>query len=117
MAFLNKAPLQTPVLLDPQPNLYWKPRRLSADLIGGVLEITLGVWESRAASQIDESGRVLRQPLDNKSLRATVQEFPQLQKIIGSLQQGAGENAKKLLYELLSVHPDLAEFKLESDEK
>ena len=117
MAFLNKSPLQTPVLLAPKSDLYWKPRRLSADLLGGVLEVTLGIWEAREAAQIDEGGNLVRQPLLNMAVRATVAEFPQLQKIIGSLSQGKDDNAKKLLYGLLGSHPDLSAFGLESDEK
>ena len=117
MAFLNKTPFRTPVLLESKTDLYWKPSHLQANLVTGTLDITLGIWEVREAAQIDESGHVARLPLDSRSVRATAQEYPQLQKIIGAIQQGAGENAKKLLYELLAVHPDLAIFELESDEK
>ena len=115
MAFLNKTAVQVPALLGDQVDLYWKPWSLSANLIEGRLDVQLGLWEKKEAAQLVD-GKLLKAPLDTRAVTAFVADYPQLAKIIGAVSQGADENAKKLLYEMLGQHPDLTAYGLVSDE-
>ena len=114
MAMLNKNPVRLPSSPSKDSvDLYWFPQSISANLVQGRLDVNLGLFNSKADKDLGAASLDFRGVTFSAAEKAY--QAP-LAKLLGSGEMLTGENARKLLWEIISIHPDLEAYGLASDE-